>query len=427
MESPVISLRLIGGEEEQDAVLDFGGRLLGFEFRDSDTKADQATLTLANDDLELFGDARILHGQEIQVQWGYEGRLSPIYRLIVEKVTGFRQVKVVALAKSVEMNKERRVRAHSGTYSDIVRAVASEYGYSGSFLHVEDTSTQYDTVSQHETDAVFLKRLARAVGFVFYVDHTGFHWHGRRIDVGVIRRYVYRAPLEPGVAIIGDPKFDADFSQKGGLIKVVAYDPLSGERIEGRGSEEDSPVPSLGEEQHLLSPEEDAPSARLARLARSGEVVVAAGSEAEAMEQAGGRFRYTASKRYEMGLLVLGDPEVGAKALVQIEGVSDFLSGRYYVAEATHKIQYGGDAVYSTELKCVKDATGRSQAAVRRTVAHQAGVPLPAAETREPVYYRDADGRLRHGVRFRRGDTPTGLADEATGQRATTVRPEVGG
>jgi phage protein D len=45
---------------------------------------------------------------------------------------------------------------------------------------------------------------------------------------------------------------------------------------------------------------------------------------------------------------VLGDPSLLAKTVVELDGISQRPSGKYYVKEAKHKI----DAGYTVELKC---------------------------------------------------------------------------
>jgi hypothetical protein len=61
---------------------------------------------------------------------------------------------------------------------------------------------------------------------------------------------------------------------------------------------------------------------------------------------------------------VLGDPSLLAKTVVELDGISQRPSGKYYVKEAKHKI----DAGYTVELKCPRrrsSATASSRRGAR--------------------------------------------------------------
>ena len=52
---------------------------------------------------------------------------------------------------------------------------------------------------------------------------------------------------------------------------------------------------------------------------------------------------------------MLGDPSLLAKTVVEIEGISQRLSGKYYLHEAKHKIDGSG---FTVELKALRDGHG---------------------------------------------------------------------
>ena len=49
---------------------------------------------------------------------------------------------------------------------------------------------------------------------------------------------------------------------------------------------------------------------------------------------------------------MIGDPSLLAKTVVEIQGISQRLSGKYYLREAKHKVDGSG---FTVDLKCLRD------------------------------------------------------------------------
>lgn len=157
--------------------LDQSARVRSLEYEDAEDKSDKLKLSVDNYDLSNF-DAPIWRtGNHVEVAWGYPGNLSPVRQMKVQKVTGSLVLSVECLDEGVVMNKAARTRSFERTtYSDVVRKVAAEYGFSGAHLHVEDTGEVVPQVTQARmTDAQLLRQLAKRYGFEFYVDFDGLH------------------------------------------------------------------------------------------------------------------------------------------------------------------------------------------------------------------------------------------------------------
>jgi len=82
----------------------------------------------------------------------------------------------------------------------------------------------------------------------------------------------------------------------------------------------------------------------------------------------------------------LGDPEQLAKTLIEVQGISQFLSGKYYVKNVKHALSSSG---YTMDLDCIKDATGRMARRVERARA-SAGRPNTAPR-RSPDELREVE------------------------------------
>jgi len=357
---PQVLLRVkVDGADER---VDLGDRLVGFTFEDSDNKTDKASIQIDNWDLFFFDSPLIVKGALLEVSWGYPDRMSPVRELVVRKVKGFTTLQIEAHAKSVLMNREQKCRVfESVTRADVARQLADENGFSGSFAEIEDTEEVFECINQAgETDARLLTRLGRREGFRFWVDQTGFHWHSRRFDQPPTR--VYRYYTDPGQGDILSVSLDNDVLSKPGRSRVRGRNPRRRSTIDVSGSDADTPRDSLGEVIEVVDPETG--TTTLDR--RNATVSVrssAASSEGRAQREANARFRTSSRKTVELKLRVVGDPEQLAKAIVAVQGISQFLSGKYYVKSAKHVISSSG---YTLDLECNKDATGRMARRVER-------------------------------------------------------------
>lgn len=395
---PQVLLRVkVDGADER---LDLGDRLIGFTFEDSDNKTDKASLQIDNWDLLFFDSQLIVKGAELEVSWGYPDRMSPVRALVVRKVKGFTTLQVEAHARSVLMNREQKCRVFENvTRSDVAQQIAEENGFTGSFVEVEDTEEVFECINQAgETDARLLTRLARREGFRFWVDQTGFHWHSRRFDQSPTR--VYRYYTDPNQGDILSVSLDNDVLSKPGRSRVRGRDARRRSTIDVSGSDAETPRDSLGDVIEVVDPETGTTS--LDR--RNATVSVrssAASTEGRARREANARFRTSTRKTVELKLRCVGDPEQIAKTIVNVQGISQFLSGKYYVKNAKHIISSSG---YTIDLDCIKDATGRMARRVeraRRSAGRPNRTPRRSRDELRPVEVVDPEtGRTR--VEYRR-------------------------
>jgi len=264
---------------------------------------------------------------------------------------------------------------------------------------LKDTEEVFECLNQAgETDARLLTRLARREGFRFWVDQTGFHWHSRRFDQPPAR--VYRYFTDPNQGDILSVSLDNDVLAKPGRSRVRGRDPRRRTSIDVSGSDADTPRSSLGEVIEVVDPETGTTTLDR-RNATASVRSSAASSEGRARREANARFRTSSQKTVELKLQVVGDPEQLAKSIVEVQGVSQFLSGKYYVKNVKHVLSSSG---YTMELDCLKDATGRMARRVERARASAGRANRAAPRSRDelrPVEVVDPEtGRTR--VEYRR-------------------------
>lgn len=374
--------------------IDFDGRIISFSISDGEKKADLVQIVLDNFDLSLFDCAPLMSGALLEVTWGYPGNMAPPRRVVVQKIKGFQQLTIEAHATSMLMAKETKTRSWQGKKrSDVVVEIAREHGYVGDFVKVDDTKIVIDTISQHgESDAAFLRRVANLEGYQFFVDDTGFHFHERDQSTPPTHVMTWYAS---GDCDVLEVSVDGDLSRRTGSVTVSGRDPLEKKTITpeanvgstardklagqptvikridaktGATSYARAPAPP----QASRDPEATAASsggalgalaglfgggsaAADARTSASTQAPTSAGTTEQAKRQADAKFKKAERESIKIALKVVGDPTLRAKQVIELRGVSGFLSGKYYVTEAKHSVSGSG---YVTELKLTRDGRG---------------------------------------------------------------------
>jgi phage protein D len=387
--------------------VDLSERILSFVFEDSEKKADKLVLSVDNWDLSSFDDPVWKKGNLLEVSWGYPGDMAPARECVIQKVTGFQQLAVEAHAKSVLMNKVARCRTFENVRrSDVVRQIARENGYGEALQDIEDTEHVLPLVTQARmTDAQLLRRLADREGFEFYVDFDGLHFHQRRLGQKPVR--ALRWYTAPEVGEVLSLNIENDVTGKPGAVSVRGRDPVAKKDIDARGSNAETQRDSLAPVIELVDPETGA--TRLERRNIAENIHSTAEHSADtAKREADARYRRAQHLTVELSATVLGDPSLLAKTVVELQGISQRLSGKYYVKEAKHKIDGSG---YTVELKCLRDGTSELGGAPSKgkpntsSAAESDPDALRPVEVVDPetgqthIEYRDARGRGASGGR----------------------------
>ena len=395
--------------------LDLDGRILSFSFEDAERKADQVSLQLDNYDLALFDREDLVGGATLEVSWGYPGNMAPPRRVVVKKLKGFQTLTLEGQATSVLMNRQARTRAWAGkTRSDVVREVATEYGYEGDSLDVEDSGEVLDSINQAgETDARFLRRLAAREEFEFFVDDAGLHWRGRNQSAAPARVFTWFS--DPGRGDILSLNVDSDLSRRVGRVEVRGRDPLAKATIEASANSGSVERATLSEVVEVVDPQSGSTSL-LERNATASVHATSAATPAAAARESAARFRRAERETVKLTIQVVGDPTLRAKQVVEVRGISGLLSGKYYVTEAKHTLSASG---YVVDLKLTRDGGGRRAGASPATQGQaQGGQPNQAAPATgsalTAVEVVDPQGGASH-VEYRRDGRPIGAEDPEAG------------
>ena len=407
-EAPGVRVSVLQNERSPSGTpLDLGERVISFSYEDAEKKADLASLQLDNFDLALFERADLVGGATLEVSWGYPGNMAPPRRVVVKKLKGFQTLTMEGQATSVLLNRQARTRAwENKRRSDIAREIATEQGFEGEFLDIEDTGEVFELVNQvAETDARFLRRLAAREEFEFFVDDRGFHFHSR--DQGTPPTHVLTWYSDPGRGEIISLNVESDLVPRAGSVAVRGRDPLSKATLDSKASSSTVDRATLGDVLEVVDPQTGETSLQ-DRNATSSIHPTAASNTSRADRESAARFRRAERETIKLSMQVVGDPTLRAKAIVEIRGISSLLSGKYYVNEAKHSISGSG---YIADLRLTRDASGprragsgQPQGGDRNRAAAPSGGGLSEIEV------VDRQTGETH-VEFRRGSQQIGAGD----------------
>ena len=360
-----ISVALRDSPVGGNGLLDIGDRFVSLHMRECDQKVDTATLILRNSDLRLFDDPRFAAGQVLEFSWGSGGRIGPSWQMTIDEPEGWRVVKLAGKARIITQIDHTppppRLRRWQGmTYSMIAMQVAMDAGISPVAVIVDPTKTILGSVVQagQESLARMLARMAREVGFVFYVDATGvFHFHRRRLDQPPTRNYSWGFEVQgshAGGDVLNDPMYRVNETRQApGAIKVCGYNHTTGKRFEVKASNATTDRKSLGARVEIEDPETDPPGI-YGRRARLEVVPSTAATEEEARERVDGQWFHRSTGRQQLSFHAEGDPNVTKGQVIGFYCNSKVISGPWYVAELITNIIDGRSTQTFT---CIRDGS----------------------------------------------------------------------
>ncbi|WP_141593126.1 phage late control D family protein [Myxococcus sp. AB056] len=414
--APGVRLTLLAHERAPSGEpLSLEGRVLGLTFEDSATKADKLSLQLDNFDLALFDRAELVGGTVLEVSWGYPGLMAPPRRVVVKKLKGFQVLTVEGQALSALMHREAKTRTWAGkTRAQVVREVAAEHGYEEDSVHVEDTGESFDTIHQAgETDARFLRRLAAREEFQFHVDDRGLTFGPR--NQAAAPTHVLWWYADSGRGDVLSVNVESELGRRVGKVDVRGRDAMAKRNLEAQASSGTVERTTLADFLEVVDKRTGTTSLQL-RNSTTSVQPTSASTPAQAQRESDARFRRAEAGTVKLSLQVVGNPSLRAKSVVEVRGISSFLSGKYYVTEAKHVLSSSG---YTTDLKLSRDGTGqRQQASAEKQGQPQGGQPNTSApETTGALkeveaFERDTGTRY---IEYRRDGQPIGVEDPEAG------------
>jgi phage protein D len=358
---PGYVVRVIKQGQKNAEPIDRSEEVTNFVYDDIEKGADKLSLTVDNFDLRNFDNPTWEIGNRLLVTWGYEGNMAPERKLVIKNVNGFQVLTIEALEEAVLLNQQRKTRSFEQTkYSDIAHAIAIEAGYSEDYLRkIDDSKIIHEVVSQNGlSDAQLLRNMANKIGWEWYLDWDGFHFHPKRLGQRPLRKFIFY--LDPNQGEVLSVNFDISTTAKPqgttGAVKVTGRDPIEKKDInETADKTTEKGRDTLGDVTKVVDPKSGSTAYKVPSASETLVTSSAANAE-QAKQEAQGKFAQAQTKQVKMTAKVVGDPNLFAKSITlwEFPGAKS-ITGPYYLIGVKHTLSAGGDS-YSSEITARRNA-----------------------------------------------------------------------
>lgn len=368
-------------------------RLISWSVIDADKELDSFEFMLANDDLKLFDSPLFRNGNEIEFQFGTRLNLSRKFKGVISSTTGWRTMKVSGRFKSEISisNRQASEKFENKTLSEVAEILFIREGLTPV---VDKTKIKLNVIiKRDETVLQFLKRKSIAIGgsYVTYVEgNKGFFV---KKDFNQTPRLVLRYGKERSDAdykTIGEPNYQDVQDNKATEETVKGFDVLNKKPVKGKGNNETSDQTSLGKGTAIFDTAIGGFKFQKKAALKSEETGKATPTvkqnQIEADDHAKGKFDTKNSKSFKLKWVIVGDANVSAKVVAQVETDSVKVSGLWYIEKVMHK---GVGGSYDTSIDMIRNASGKVPGSKDAT---------PKAGTNEKK--ADADGDNKQEYKF---------------------------
>ncbi len=340
-------------------------RIVAWSFEDNEAKTDVLSLQLDNDDLVLFDQPAISTGNMIVFTFGFGELRAWSRRFVIRKVSGGRELTLECHSKEVLLDSEPRKTVFTNmTVSEAVTAVLRNAGFAAEQLAITATTALLPTQNMAgRTDAQFIARAARRLGWIYYWDNEGiYHFQPRAIDEPPQIVLGYRTTAD-GAHPFEDFSLDTEIVRRPGKVVAAGRDPDTKADVEAfatDATEADRPV--LSKYRGTFDPEDGAlvvgtqPVGSVGQSANA--LAGAATSAAEVAEVAKGEFNDAVQHGVELSLTCPGHPLLSSRTVVRVIGIGARLSGSYWVRKTTHA---GSAGTYTTALELITEGFQRGR------------------------------------------------------------------
>lgn len=335
-----------------ESMTDITERVEKFVFEDSDTEHDVLRLTVDNSDLSYLDHPAWTKGNLVRFLFGYPGRIFGPRIHVVDNVKGFETLEITAIEEASLLNVQECLVFRNKTKAEVVRQIVVE----GNFLEVRNLDIDETGLSKQRKDWTvagqsrwqFLQRLAEKPGYQVYIEGDTLHFHPRRLNRRPSRTLTYFFGLGD---LISFKIKEHRVTNRPAETVMAGRNPIERINLSETGSNTTTDRPTLGNQGVMVIP----------RNSKTGEVVagrrILSTPEVTAdavREEADTHFRRAEEIEVKAESVIIGDPLLTAKSVVEISGISRTLSGKYYIEKHVHTMTRSGG--YTGKLRLLKNA-----------------------------------------------------------------------
>lgn len=277
--------------------------------------------------VKWIDDQRFKEGNTVEIDMGYRDNMQNLFK---GEITGLEpdfpnQEPPTLTVRGYDRRHRLMGRCKTRTFlnmkdSDIASQVAGDWSLAP---EVDDTRVTLDYVLQHnQTDFEFLQERAQRIGYEMVVIDKTLHFRERRNQGSaevILKREVELLEFSARLTTVGQVE----------EVLVQGWNPKNKEEVVARSG--------AGDEQDMGGATSGPAKAQQAFGNTGGTTVnIPVLSQAEADQLASGTFKEMALHYIEGHGVCIGRPDLRAGRLVEIEGLGQRFSGRYYVTSAEH-------------------------------------------------------------------------------------------
>ncbi len=288
-----------------------------------------------NDKFEVSHPGVFQFGDKVEISLGYKDKLFPVMTGMITSLSwsfdeeNYLDLTVEGYDYLFLMMKNEKYRSwNNKTDAQVIKEVVKKYPFKK--LKIENTAVEYPQIRQEgESDFIFLKRLAQRNGYEYFAESETFTF--RPPGVEKQEKFVLKLGIDLLEFI---PKMSV--AQQVSEVRVVGWNPEAKKEIVGRAKKEDienvdrdgktgaQTIQSICKEEIVKEVRASVQDNEEAKLLAKSILFDIAYSMVKAQCKA------------------IGIPELRPGQVIQIEGVGDLFSRKYYVSNVTHELGSNG-------------------------------------------------------------------------------------
>ncbi len=351
---PYFEVKIEGRPQGQDVIKD----ILSVSYTDNITEFDSFDITINNWDAEKrdfkYSDSQLFDpGKRIELWMGYYGK-SKLRMMLKGEITSLRPafpsgapstLVISGLNSLYKLKTKQETQTYlQQTDSQVAKTIGDRLGLDFDPETTNETALAY-LFQDNQYDIIFLMERARRIGYDLYVDEPA---NGGKPKLTFkrstsVRQTSYR--LSYGKSLI---EFQPELTTHNQVGKVIVrgWDPVQKKKIEYTATRDQIKTKGVGEAGG--QGEIDKSFKDKAEIIATKPVE----SEAEAQRVATEILEGIAKDMVKATGSTVGLPDLRSGVVLEIDGLGDRFSGRYFVTKSTHAITDGG---YTTQFECRRE------------------------------------------------------------------------
>lgn len=378
-------------------------KVLSLVYVDDEKAADTLKLTIDNFDLSYFDTPWCKPGDLIKAKFGYPGNMSGKIETIVTKVKAQgTTITIESNGKEYLLNTLVRPRVWTNKKrSDIVRAIADEYGYAAN-AEIHDTEIVYPQITQAKlTDHQLVAEMAKREGWIFFIDENGLYFGPRPLHKAPLKTIRYYLAQDGG-DLMAFPTIESDLFARPGAVTAKGSDPVTGKEFKVTANNDTTKGrKTVANTTEVVDPPTGKASHQTT-VATETTVATTATSKAAAQRVVNAIYTSAQLGAVKMTLPLVGDPSYRAKNVFALSGGGAQLNGKVYFTQVTHTV---GPSSYTVNAKGRREAfnnAGTATKAASKGAANNQASPAPGApksdklEPHEKVNNKTGETRVEY-------------------------------